>query len=85
VFAEFAAQAAGEADEPLGMLGQIALAHAGLAIEAVERGLRGDADQVPVALLVCGEYEQVIVIVALAGSAVVLVLARCRVRNPGWA
>ena len=36
-FAELARQAAGEADQPLGVLGQIALADARLAIEAMQR------------------------------------------------
>ena len=42
-FAQLAAEAAGEADEAFGMFGEVFLADAGLAVEAVERGLGGDA------------------------------------------
>jgi hypothetical protein len=59
--AQLAAQAAGEADQALRILGEIALADARLAIEAVQRGLRGDADQVAVALFVLGQHQQVVV------------------------
>lgn len=52
VFAKFACQAAGEADQPARMLGEIALRDARLAIEAVQRGFRGNAYQVAVAFLV---------------------------------
>ena len=66
-FAKLAAQAAGEADEALGVFGEETLADARLAIKAVQGGLGGDADQVPVALLVFGEHEQVVVLGRLGG------------------
>ena len=72
--AQLPAQAAGKPDQPLRMFGEIALADARLAIEPVQRGLRGNPDQVPVALFVLGQHQQVVVVVALARRAVVLVL-----------
>ncbi len=57
------------------MLGQIFLAHARLAIEAVERGLGRDANEIAIALFVLGEDEQVIVVVALRLGPVILLLA----------
>jgi hypothetical protein len=59
----------------LGVFGEVALADPRLAIEAVERGLGGDANEVAVAFLVFGEDQEVVVVVALGGSAMVLVLA----------
>ena len=56
------------------MLGQVAFADAGLAVEAVERGLRGDADEVAVAFFILGEDKEVVVLVAFAGGAVVFLL-----------
>jgi len=73
-FAEFSTEAAGEADEAGGVLGEVALADAGLAIEAVEGSFGGDADEVAIAFFVSGEDEEVIVIVAFAGGAVVFFL-----------
>ena len=73
-FAQLAAEAAGEADEALGMFGEVGLADAGLAVEAVEGGLGGDADEVAVALFIGGKDEEVIVIVAFARGAVVFFL-----------
>ena len=75
LFAELAGEAAGGADEAFGVLGEPGLADARLAIEAVERGLRGDADEVAVALFVFGEDEEMVVVVALAGGAMVGVFA----------
>ena len=75
VLAELAGEAAGEADESCGVFGEIFLADARLAIEAVERGLRRDADEVAVALFVFGEDEQVVVVVALRLGAMVVLLA----------
>ena len=75
VFAELAGEAAGKADEAFGMLGQKFFADARLAIEAVQRGLRGDADQVAIALVVFRDYEQVMVLVALRVGAMILLLA----------
>jgi hypothetical protein len=73
VFAELSTEAAREADEAFGVLGEIALADAGLAVEAVEGGFGGDADEVAIALFVGGEDEEVIVVVTFARGAVVLV------------
>ena len=73
MLAEFAAEAAGEADEAFGVLGEVALADAGLAVEAVEGGLGGDADQIAIALFVGGEDEEVVVVVAFAGGAMVFI------------
>ena len=55
--------------------GQVALADARLAVEAVQRCFRSDADQVAIAFFVFGQHEQVVVVVALRGGAMVLVLA----------
>ena len=65
--ADFSREAAGRADEALGVAGEVALGDARLAIEAVQRGLRGDADQVLVALFVFGEDEEVVVLVFEVG------------------
>ena len=73
VFAELAAEAAREADEALGMFGEVTLADARLAVEAVERCLGRDTDEVSVAFFILGEHQQVIVVVAFAGRAVVFV------------
>ncbi len=60
---------------PLACWASQALADARLAIEAVERGLGGDADEVAVAFFVFGEDEEVVVVVSLAGGAMVVVFA----------
>ena len=73
-FAQLPAEAAGEADEALGVFGEVGLADAGLAVEAVEGGFRRDADEVAVALFVGGENEEMVVVVAFARGAVVLFL-----------
>ena len=70
---------------PCGMLGQIVLADARLAIEAVQRGLRGNADQVAVALFVFRQHQQMVVVVALRSGAMVLLVDRRRARSPGSA
>ena len=62
VLRDFAGEAAGEADEAFGVLGEEVLGDARLAVEAVERGLAGEADEVAVALFVFGEDEQVVVL-----------------------
>ena len=62
-FAKLAGEAAGRADEALGVAGEEALGDARLAIEAVQRGLGGDANQVLIALFVFGEDEEVVVLV----------------------
>jgi hypothetical protein len=64
-----------KADQPLRVFRQVPLAHARLAIEAVQRSLRGNPHQVAVALFVLRQHQQVIVVVPLAGRAMVLVLA----------
>jgi len=74
-FAELAGETAGGPDQPLGVLGEEALADARLAVEAVQRGFGGDADEVAIAFFVFGEDEEVVVVVALGGGAVVLVFA----------
>ncbi len=74
-FAQFAGQTAGGTDQPFGVFGEVALADSRLAIEAVQRGLGGDADEVAIAFFVFGEDQQVVVVVALGRSAMVLVLA----------
>ena len=73
VLAKFAAEAAGKADKASGVFSEVLFADAGLAVEAVERGLGGDADEVAIALFVGGEDEEVVVVVAFAGGAVVFV------------
>ena len=75
LLAQFPGQAARQADQALRVLGQITLADARLAIKAVQRSLGGDPHQIPVALLVLGQHEQMVALVALARSAMVLVLA----------
>ncbi len=61
VLVELAGEAAGEADEALGVAGEEVLRDAGLAVEAVEGGLGGEADEIAVASLVFGEDEEVVV------------------------
>ena len=51
------------------MLGQKFLADARLVIEAVQRGFRGDLDQVAIAFLVFGQHQQVVVGVAFGRRA----------------
>ena len=51
------------------------LADAGLAVEAMQRGLAGEADEVAVAGFVFGEDEEMVVLVVFRGGAVVVVLA----------
>ncbi len=75
VLRKLAGEAAGEADESRGVLGKVLLRDAGLAVEAVQRGFAGDADQVAVALLVFSKHEQGVIVVALRIGAVVLLLA----------
>lgn len=57
------------------MFGQVALAHAGLAVKPVQRRLGGDADKVAIAFFIFGKNEQVVVIVALRGGPMVLIFA----------
>src|ERR1700743_3641487 len=57
VLAKLARQAPGEADQARRMFGQVALRDARLAIEAVQRSLRCDADQIAIALFIFGQYQ----------------------------
>src|ERR1700733_3493505 len=57
------------------MLGQIFFADARFAIEAVQRGLGGDADEVAIAFFVFGEDQQVVILFALTGRSMILFLA----------
>ena len=72
---DFALQAAGEADQASGMLGKKLLADARLVVEAVQRSLRGDLDQIAVALFVFGEHQQMVVGVAFGRGAVIVLFA----------
>ncbi len=71
VLRNLAGEAAGEADEAAGVAGEEGLGDAGLAVEAVQGGLAGEADQIFVAFFVFGEHEEVVVLVAFALGAVV--------------
>ena len=64
VLVDLSGEASGEGDEALGVPGEEVFRDAGLAIEAVERGLAGEADEVAVAGLVLGEDEEVLVAAA---------------------
>ena len=57
------------------MLGKKLLAHAGLVIKAVQRGLGRDLHEVAVAFFVFREHQQVVVGVAFGSRAVVILLA----------
>jgi len=62
VLRDFAGEAAGEADEAFGVGGEKVFADAGLLVEAVQRGLGGEADEVAVAGFVFGEDKEVVVL-----------------------
>jgi hypothetical protein len=66
------------------MFGEVSLADAGLAIEAMERSLGGDADEVAVAFFVGGQDKEVIVVVSFAGGAVVLLLRDVEFAAEDW-
>ncbi len=68
VLIDLAGETAGEADEAFGVFREEVFADARLAIEAVQRGLAGEADEVAIASFVFGEDEEVVVVVAF-GSA----------------
>jgi hypothetical protein len=74
VLRQLARQAAGKTDEPLRMLGEILLRDTRLAIEAVQRGFRRDADEVAVSFFVFRKHQQVVVIIALRVGTVVFLL-----------
>ena len=64
-------QAARQADDALGMLGQELLVHAGPVVEALEVGLRDELQQVAIAGLVPRQERQVVVLLlALTGVAI---------------
>ena len=73
-FGDFAFQASGKADQAAGMLRQKFFAHAGLVIEAVQRGFRGDLHQVAVAFFVFGEHQKMVVGVAFGRRALDVVI-----------
>jgi hypothetical protein len=75
VLAQLAREAAGKPDQPLCMLRQIFLADARLSIEPVQRRLRRDANEIPIALLVLRQHQQMVVVVALRIFAMVILLA----------
>ncbi len=57
------------------MLRQVLFADARLAVEAMQRGFTGDADQVAVAFFILSQHQQVVVFVALRVGPVVFLLA----------
>ncbi len=65
----FALETAGKADQSTGMLGKKLLADARLVVEAVQRCLRGDFDEIAVTLFVFGQHQQVVVRVAIGRRA----------------
>ena len=67
-FAQLAAQAAGESDQPPRMFSQILLAHARPPIKTVQARLRRQPDQILVAFFVLGEHQQMVVLVLSRGS-----------------
>ncbi len=64
VLVELAGEAAGEADEAFGVAGEEVFGDAGLAVEAVEGGLGGEAHEVAIAGFIFGEHEEVVVAVS---------------------
>ncbi len=75
VLVDLASETAGEADETFDVFGEEVFGDAGLAVEAVQGGFAGEADEITVACLVFGEYEKVVVLVTFGRGAVVLVFA----------
>ena len=73
--AKLTAQAAGESNQPFRMLSQVILADAGVTVEAMQAGLTGEPDQVPITFFVFGQHQQVIVFVVGSIGAMVLGLA----------
>ncbi len=71
----FASEAAGEADEAFGVFGEEVFADAWLAIEAVEGGFAGEADEVAIACFVFCEDDEMVVGVTFGSAAVILVFA----------
>jgi hypothetical protein len=86
VLRDLAGEAAGEADEAFGVFGEKIFETRGLLVEAVQRGLAGEADEVAVAGFVLGEDEEVVVLgVGVGDSRGGRLLCRCRARSRGWA
>ena len=71
---DFAFEASGKTDQAARVLRQKFLADARLVVKTVQRGFRGDLDQVAVALFVFGQHQQVIVSVALGRRALDVVV-----------
>ena len=74
-FGDLAFEASREADQASGVLGEKFLADAWLVVKAVQRGFRGDLNEVAVAFFVLSKYQQVIVGIALRRRAMVVFLA----------
>ena len=74
-FTQLSAQATRRADQSLAVFRQILFAYARLAIKAVQARLRRKPDQVPVALLVFRQHQQVVVLVVGRIGAMILRLA----------
>jgi len=55
------------------VLGEEFFADAGFAVEAVERGLRRNANKVAVAFFILGQHQQMVVVIAFARGAMILV------------
>ena len=68
-------QARGKSDQALRMLGEKFLADARLVIEAVQRRLGNNLDQVAIALIVLGQHDEVVVAVSLGRGAMVFLFA----------
>ena len=69
-----ALQTARESDQPLRMVRQKLLADARFVIEATQRCLGGYSGQIPVALFVLGEHQQVVIGIAFRRSALDVVV-----------
>src|SRR5579863_4432129 len=70
----FALQAAGEADQSAGVLGQEFFADSGLVVKTVQRSFGGDLNQVAVAFFILREHEQMVVGVAVGRGALNIVI-----------
>ena len=70
--ADLTGQAAGKANQALGMLRQIILADARFAVEAMQRGLGGNPHQVTVPFFVFRQNQQMVVLILFRGGAMVL-------------
>ncbi len=74
VLRQLTCQAARKTDQAACVLGQVLFRNTRLAVEAVQRRLGGNADEVAVALFVLRQHQQMVVVVALRVGAVVLLL-----------